>query len=268
MIRISGDNFDINTIINQYKDNSIERKVLDILHSSRKIYDYNSLDELKFELTLRKNIVNAAIDLNRSNFDFAVFRKARCNTDYWERTRQGGFLLKDGVRPSAAINDIYKNSNKYATECATAMVIVYYKAVLDSFGEKLFDDSFSKIYLMNWHYMDRNLGLDTSDEVVDYLPGDCRYFKNPDVNPLTPEWQGENVIFLGNEKYYGHGIGIGTGNEIIKALNEERFIGARRSAYLLDSVTRPDFQQLAYIYSKSSSREHRGYKIKHDRHNN
>lgn len=257
MIKISGDNFDIKTIINQYKENSVERKVLDILNLSRKTYDYNSLDELKFEVNLRKNIVSAAFDLNRSKFDFAVFRKSKCNTDYWERTRQGGFLLKDGVKPSDAINDIFKNSNKYATECATAMVIVFYKAVLDSFGDKLFDDSFHKIYLMNWHYMDASLGLDISDNIVDYLPGDCRYFKNPQVNPLTPEWQGENVIDLGNGKYYGHGIGIGTANEIIEALNKERIIGARKSAYLLDSATRPDFKQLAHIYLGSSSRGHR-----------
>lgn len=265
MIKISGDNFDINTIIDQYKNNSIERDILHKLSSSSQVYNYASLDELKFELNLRKNIVNAAINLDRSNFEFAVFRKSRCNTDYWERTRQGGFLLKEGVRPSTAINDIYKNSNKYSTECATAMVIVQYKAVLDSFGEKLFDNSFQKIYLMNWHYMDTNLGLDISDNIVDYLPGDCRYFKNPQVNPLTPEWQGENVVDLGNGKYYGHGIGIRTGNEIIEALNKERIIGARKSAYLLDSATRADFKQLAHIYLSSSSRGHGEYKIKHGR---
>lgn len=266
MIKISGENFNINTIIDQYKNNSIERYVLEKLSSSNEVYNYGSVDELKFELTLRKNIVNAAIDLNRSNFDFAVFRKSKCNPDYWERTPQGGFLLKNGVNASSAINDIYKNSHKYATECATAMVIVYYKAVLDSFGGKLFDATFSNIYLMNWHYMDRNLGLDISDDIADFLPGDCRYFKNPQVNPLTPEWQGENVIDLGNGQYYGHGIGIKTADGIIKALNEERFMGARQSAYLLNSATRPDFKHLAYIYLKSSSRSLESARRREHRH--
>lgn len=266
MIKIAGDNFDVNKIINNYKSNSIERLVLDKMSSSREVYKYNSLDELKFELNLRKNTANAAIDLDKSDFDFVVFRKSRCNTEYWERTPNGGFLLKKGVRPSAAINDIYKNSRKYATECATAMVIVYYKAVLDSFGEKLFDSIFSNIYLMNWHYIDRDLGLDISDNIADYLPGDCMYFKNPQVNPLTPEWQGENVIYLGNDKYYGHGIGIANANQMIKELNRERIIGATESAYLLDAATRPDFEHLAHIYFNSSSRGHRDYKRKYDRH--
>ncbi|WP_010234689.1 protein-glutamine gamma-glutamyltransferase [Clostridium arbusti] len=265
MIRIKGDKFDVNTIINNYKRDSVEREVLDKMSSSREIYEYDSLDELKFELNLRKNTVNAAIDLDKSDFDFVVFRKAKCNTDYWERTPEGGFLLKKGVRASTAINDIYKNSSKYATECATAMVIVYYKAVLDSLGERLFDNVFSNIYLMNWHYIDENLGLNITDNVADYLPGDCMYFKNPQVNPLTPEWQGENVIYLGGDRYYGHGIGIESANTIINELNRERIIWATQSAYLLDSATRPDYKRLAYIYFSSSSRGHRDYKRKYEK---
>ncbi|MEY7999282.1 protein-glutamine gamma-glutamyltransferase [Clostridium sp. Mt-5] len=248
MIKISGTELDINTIIDQYKNHSIERYTLNKLFSSVHIYDYNSLDELKFELNMRKNIVNASIELDRSDFSFSVFRKSRCNTDFWERTKQGGFLLKEGVKPSVAINDIYKNSRKYATECATAMVIVYYRAFLDSFSEKFFDATFSRIYLMNWYYVDDHLKLHTSDTIADDLPGDCRYFQNPQVNPLTPEWQGENVIDLGNGKYYGHGIGIRTSDEIIAALNTRRIIWATESAYLLDSAKRPNFQQLAHIY--------------------
>ncbi|MFL0193982.1 protein-glutamine gamma-glutamyltransferase [Clostridium sp. WILCCON 0269] len=254
MIRISYNSFDVNTIINQYKNNSIERSIINKLSSSSQVYDYNSLDELKFELNLRKNIVNASIKLNMSDFHFRTFRKSMCNTDYWERTKQGGFLLKDGIKSSAAINDIYKNSDEYGTECATAVVIIYYKACLDSLGEKIFDHTFQKIYLINWHYIDKNLSLNVIDNIKDYLPGDCRYFQNPQVNPLTPEWQGENVIVLGDGKYYGHGVGIRTESELITALNRRRIIGATQSAYLLDSVTRPDFKQLAYIYSNASSR--------------
>lgn len=248
MIKISGTELDINTIIDQYKNNSIERYTLNKLFSSVHTYDYNSLDELKLELNMRKNIVTASIELDRSDFSFSVFRKSRCNTDFWERTKQGGFLLKEGVKPSAAINDIYKSSSKYATECATAMVIVYYRAFLNTFSGKLFDTTFSKIYLMNWYYVDEHLRLYTIDTIADDLPGDCRYFQNPQVNPLAPEWRGENVIDLGNGKYYGHGIGIRTSNKIIAELNSKRIIGATESAYLLDSAKRLDFQQLVHVH--------------------
>lgn len=254
MIKISNSNFDINSIIAQYKDNSIERYILNELSSSSQTYYYNSLEELKFELDLRKNIVDASIKLSMSKFRFRTFRKSICNPEYWERTKQGGFLLKEGVKASAAIDDIYKSSSKYGTECATAIVIVYYRGCLSSFREKIFDSTFKHIYLMDWQNTDENLSLDVITDVDVYLPGDCRYFKNPEVNPLTPEWQGENVIVLGNAKYYGHGIGIKTADEIIAALNKRRIIGATHSAYLLDSVTRPNFKQLADIYFNASSR--------------
>ncbi|MCH3965079.1 MAG: protein-glutamine gamma-glutamyltransferase [Clostridium sp.] len=205
---------------------------------------------MSFESNLRNNIVNAAIALDKSNLSFSTFRKSYCNGNYWERTRQGGFLLKEGASPSAAINDIYRNGSKYGTECATAIVIVFYKACLDSFGNRLFDAVLPDIYLMNWQNVDRNLGLATMD-IENPLPGDCLYFKNPQVSPLTPEWQGENVIDLGEGMYYGHGVGIRTGNEIVDALNSNRVMGATQSAYLLDSATRPDFERLAHIKESS-----------------
>lgn len=214
----------------------------------------NSDGESKFEAAFRKNTVNASIKLDRSDFGFEIFRKSRCNKHFWERTRQGGFLLKDGKSPSEAINDIFKNSSLYATECATAIVIIFYKACLDSVGTKIFNDMFHSIYLMNWHYVDDNLELDVVQDVLENIPGDCRYFKNPDVDPRTPQWQGENTIYLGNGLFYGHGIGINTASEIINTLNSTREAGSNTSAYLMDSATRPDFDEIFSIYSSLNTR--------------
>ena len=74
--------------------------------------------------------------------------------------------------------------------------------------------------------------------------GDRRYFDNPDVDPVTPEWQGENVIVLDNSLYYGHGIGIEDANDIIKSLNSNREHGSTQSAFLMDSASRPNFKKL------------------------
>lgn len=253
MIKISDSLVDSNTIINKYIQNSIERKIISILSSSSEVYKYDSQDQLNFELKLRKSIINAAKDLNRSNFSFKVFRKSKCNEDYWNRMNDGGFVLKSGIKPSDAIKDIYTHSSKYGTECATAMVIVYYKALVDIFPEELFNKLFPKIYLMNWQHLDGDLGIVDYMRVVDYLPGDCRYFKNPDVDPLTPEWQGENVFDLGEGTYYGHGIGITSAEKMIEALNKKRISGSEVSAYLMKSAKRPNFKYLSNKYYSFSA---------------
>jgi protein-glutamine gamma-glutamyltransferase len=251
MIKIDSQIVDPNAFINKYNLNPTGQKIIGILSASDHTYKYSSEYQLKFEVDLRSSIVNAAIALNRSNFSFKVFRKSMCNTDYWLRTDNGGFLLLDNVKPSDAINDIYINSSLYGTECATAMVIVYYKALVDVLPESVFNKLFPEIYLMNWQHLDRNLGIVDYPNVNDYLPGDGRYFKNPDVNPLTPEWQGENVFDLGNGMYYGHGVGIGNANKFISGLNHNRVPGSTKSAYLLDSAKRPNFKHLANISEQS-----------------
>ncbi|HEY9061218.1 MAG TPA: protein-glutamine gamma-glutamyltransferase [Pseudobacteroides sp.] len=247
MIKVDSQIIDPNIFINNYDLPPIGKKTIRILSASEHTYRYASESQLKFELDLRNSIVNAAIALHNSNFSFKVFRKSVCNTDYWLRTDNGGFLLLDNVKPSDAINDIYLNSSLYGTECATAMVIVYYKALVDVMPEGIFNRTFSEIYLMNWQHLDRDIGIVDFPYVNDYLPGDGRYFKNPDVNPLTPEWQGENVFDLSEGMYYGHGIGIGSAHKFISGLNANRIPGSTKSAYLLESAKRPNFKHLASV---------------------
>lgn len=250
MIKILDAPNQADAILNEYSPGSIERKTLDILYNSANVYTYNSLSQLKFELNLRKNIIQESYNLHKSRFSFKVFRKSKCNSDFWHRTEEGGFLLQSGVKPSDAIRDIYTHSSEYGTECATAIVIVFYKALLDSLPEELFNQLFSEIYLMNWQHLDNDLGITGYDNIKDYLPGDCRYFKNPDVDPLTPEWKGENVYDLGNGSYYGHGIGIGNAQNIIDELNKNRIKDSQISAYLMDYASRPNYKYLADKNSK------------------
>ena len=251
MIRIAGSEASVQTLLSQYPAGSVEYETLEKLAKSNKMYEYTAQDELSFEINLRKNIINSSYALYRGRLGFRTFRESRCNEAYWNRNEDGGFVLKTGIKPSDAIMDIFINTRKYATECATAIMMIYYKAVLDAYGNELFDRAFPEITLMNWQHLDELMGVATFRKLPDYLPGDCRYFRNPDVNPLTPEWQGENAIDLGGGLYYGHGIGIGSSDKFIAALNENRIEGAQASAYLMDIATRPDFNSL-YQYKKAS----------------
>jgi protein-glutamine gamma-glutamyltransferase len=200
-----------------------------------------SMNAIQFERVTRVRVVRSALSLNQSGVQFEIFEKSRCNEKYWTRTANGGFLVKASTQPSIAIRDIYSSGPLYAFECATAIVIILYKAVLDSLGEKAFDKLFSSLYLRDWHY-DADLRLKvTHGQAVN--PGDVVYFRNPDVNPLTPQWQGENAVLLSNDLYYGHGLGVLSGAKIIASLNRSRKPGSNVSAYLTDTVV-----QLDYIY--------------------
>ncbi len=253
MIIIANNPVEASAIGSEYPRNSVERDIINILSLSKEKYEYDSINQLKFELQLRKEIINAADALYASNLPFEVFRKSTCNPAYWNRTNDGGFELKSSVKPSDAINDIFANSSLYATECATAMVIVYYKALLAVLGEQLFNKLFQTIYLMNWHKIDRLLKeVGMMKQEKDYLPGDRRYFANPDVDPLTPEWQGENVIDMNHGIYYGHGLGKYDAKTIITELNANRKKDADDLAYLMDSAGRPNFKNLYDIYNKST----------------
>ncbi|MCW3791926.1 protein-glutamine gamma-glutamyltransferase [Paenibacillus sp. LS1] len=207
-------------------------------------YVYQSMDHLRFEWDLRGSLVDAAEGLDRSGVSFASFEKSRCNPAYWNRNAEGGFELRPNVTPADGIRDIWRNGHLYAFECATATVIVLYGGVLGSIREDAFNSLFRNLLLFDWHY-DSDLRLTEKNGSETALPGDVLYFKNPDVSPETPEWQGENTIMLRENWYYGHGIGIARGEDIIRTLNQFRFPGSLVSAYLMDMVIYPDFFYLS-----------------------
>jgi protein-glutamine gamma-glutamyltransferase len=253
MIVINGERFDATSLLGDYAVGSLERIVLERISESDMIYAYDSINQLRFEIRMRREIVNAAIALNGTQLAFTVFRNSRCNPEYWVRMQDGGFALRNDVKPSDAIRDIFLQSSLYGTECATAMVIVYYKALLEIFPEDAFNSTFTNIHLMNWQRIERQLReIGQIRRSNTYLPGDRRYVANPDVNPLTPELQGENVIDLGDGRFYGHGFGIHTVEVFIAGLNANRRQGAERSAYLMDTVSFPNFHILSDIYDSTT----------------
>lgn len=250
LIIITGDQSRVEDWSSGFESKSVEYEIIQNLQNSPTKFKYKSKEELLFEINLRKSITKAAIDLNNSKFKFEVFKNTRCNPKYWKRTSGGGFLQRRSVKSSDAIKNIYDESHLYGTECATAIVIVYLKAMVDILPEKLFLKLFEDIYLYSWMHLDEDLGIRDYTNPEVYLPGDCRYFNNPSFNRQTPEWRGENVIYVGNQRYYGHGIGIRNANEIIRMLNSKRMFRSRESSYLMNSAKRPNF---SYLYRQYSS---------------
>ncbi|TVY10256.1 protein-glutamine gamma-glutamyltransferase [Paenibacillus cremeus] len=228
-----------------------ERDIYQQKQASQTTYHYDSPEALYFELRLRLAITEAAVALDKSAAEFASFKRSRCNPAFWDRTDKGGFQLRSGVLPSNAIQDIFSNSSLYAFECATAIIIILYKALLDTIGAEAFNRMFKDLYLLSWNH-DNDLHLTTMYEHDEAYPGDVQYFKNPEVNPRTMEWQGENVVRLSGNRFFGHGIGIGGSDKIIGKLNKHRIPGSTVSAYLMNEVTYPNF---IYLYQASSGGE-------------
>jgi protein-glutamine gamma-glutamyltransferase len=224
-----------------------KQEILTLLTSNQEVYMYQSLQELSFDLNYRVNLILSCIELFNSGIQFRIFEESYCNEAFWQRTRLGGFQLKSGVLPSLAIRDIFTNGKKYGTECATAMIILIYKALLSVYSEGTFNTLFANLLLYTWDY-DRDLRLITKTSGT-VLPGDLIYFKNPQVNPTEMHWQGENTIYLGDAFYYGHGVGIRTKKQVIDHLNSHRIPNAFLSAYLTDLVTRLDHRVMSQYAS-------------------
>ncbi|WP_268747717.1 hypothetical protein [Cohnella kolymensis] len=120
--------------------------------SSPVIYRYNSIEQLQFEMRLRSNILQAAHGLNRSGARFATFKDTYCNERVWHRTPEGALQLRPGVTPAAGIRDIFVHGRMYGFECATGILIVLYKGILDSIKESEFNRLFANLRLYDWQF--------------------------------------------------------------------------------------------------------------------
>jgi protein-glutamine gamma-glutamyltransferase len=228
-----------------WESESIEGVIINRMQETKIIYSYQTLDELMFELNVRKNIINSALEMKKGKAKFNIFKNVRGNPQYWQLSNVGVFQLRLGEKPSDAIRDIFVNSSLYTYECATAIVMIYYYALLKIIGDTPFNEFFQNLYLYSWH-------IDPHFKIYTYygkhlLPGDVVYFDNPDVDPKTYWWRGQNVIDLGDGTYYGHGFGIRTTEEMIELLNEKRKPGSKNSAYLTNLITRPSFKDLVWL---------------------
>ena len=195
-------------------------EILQCLAEDSNVFEYRNFGDFNFEIQLRNRVIEAAIALDKSGPDFSTLEESQSNQRYWHLSKDGTFTLQPGILPHAALVDIFMNGRLYAFECGTAMVVTFLKAILDLIGPRNFDHLFSDLFLYDFR-PPQNMAL-IIHQGRDYLPGDCVYFKNPDHDLATPEWQGENAILLGNNLFYGHGIGITTAQGIIDELNSNR----------------------------------------------
>ncbi|MFO0729021.1 MAG: hypothetical protein U1E65_34900 [Myxococcota bacterium] len=184
-----------------------------------------------------KGMIDAAEKMHGAGISFQLIKNHKANPDFWTVESYSGTLtLKPGVKPSDALNDMIAHGDKYGFECATGLVATYYQAMLDILGPKDFDRIATDLRIGPWDMEDdlSRLMIEThpdggyNSEVSlkdqgKLLPGGYYYFRNWDVTDEARArgWQGENVIYLGEGKFYGHGIGMGPGSDFVTKLKNE-----------------------------------------------
>lgn len=196
------------------------------------------------DLVFRARVVQAAYDLAASGASFSGARDTDAvNTAHWRLDVAGEMhvrkWLPDGTigSPAKALTDIFQNGDKYGFECATAMMVIYHKAILDHVGAKRFDEMFTEPRMLGffrWSIEDDDY-VDVkklSHRRAKLMPGSHYYFANPGAEKGSA-WGGENVIYLGDGLFYAHGV-VGargdyvvTEKEIVDTLASLRRPGSR-----------------------------------------
>jgi hypothetical protein len=170
------------------------------------------------EIAFRARVVHAAKDLAASGASFAGDAAGdKVNQDLWTMGFGGRMqvrkFLADGTlgRPSAALRDIFSNGRAYGFECATAMMVIYHKAMLDHVGDDAFDAMFTEprnLAFFRWSIEDDDF-VDVkrlAHKPMPLQPGTHYYYSNPDASPENSAFGGENVLYLGDGQFYAHGI--------------------------------------------------------------
>ena len=159
-------------------------------------------------------VLFAAKRLDNANIAFADgLENFKMNEDFWTPVEGslGEFRVKEGVKASDAINDIFANPDKYTADCRTHTSMAMYKGILEANGRDKFDslytnnDAFSIGPFSSMQFAPEDAtGAEIPRErggEVDWSkvqPGSYVYFDNPNVKPEYSDlWQGENAIFLG-----------------------------------------------------------------------
>lgn len=201
--------------------------------------------ELRDRVKIGAAVVGACEDMAKAGHGFALWQDHKFNPQLWEPIGGGGFIIKLGVTPSEAMKDLFAHPELYEFECLTAQIILRYQAMLSLLGPADFDAACVDLRVgparfeptLGAQFEITGAGVPATDaRKAELRVGDYTYFKNWDVTPQAHAegWQGENVVVLGEGRYYGHPFGITTGDEIVRFLDEKRNPGSTRSASLIE----------------------------------
>ena len=206
------------------------------------------------EIAFRAHVVNAAKALAAGGAAFAGASDGdKVNKDLWTMGFGGRIQVRkfmpDGSigKPAEALRDMFSNGRAYGFECATAMMVIYHKAILDHVGDEAFNKMFSEprqLAFFRWSIEDTDV-LDVKKLVhkpMPLQPGTHYYYSNPDASPENSAFGGENVLYLGQGEFYAHGIVGSSGSYIV---SEKDIVDTLSSLRRTGATTAPSREAMA-----------------------
>jgi len=204
-------------------------------------YDFKDWEAYRTEIRIRSNAIKGMDIANDKSINCCHYPTkghpgGTLNPLYWDKTEDYHFTAKvpfpAGKNSSDAIEDMFRPNAGTELECLTLSVAVEYYALLQALGK----DKFNKMFPAGAGLVIANSGADllkslvgsdkfeelpTKQKISELIPGDHGYFKNfADYGTKHPNglWQGENVIYYGDGKFRGFGIGIYNEDTILDRL--------------------------------------------------
>jgi RHS repeat-associated protein len=227
---------------------------LEILIESKTTYKYTD-QSIIAEMEFRDALLAAADKVKKSGLGFAAAGEVGKDVKGWEGVKDGiRFKKGSGLTASKAIEELFNQAKDVKLDCANGGILVFYEALRSYLGDERFDKLFVGERQLDIAQANstRLFWLDLK-KYDDYLPGDWRYFSNPNLDPKESRaWQGFNAIQAGKEatgKFIAHPGFELTAQETIDKLNSKTSVvderGTRAGGASLDKDARRfDFDKI------------------------
>lgn len=179
----TGDTYTCPTIVK----NSVWNEIFTALLHSPRIFKVEGTTDEKMNANFRKHMAArlGVIEFaSHKKYRFGAGSRVKMNPKYWVVDHANNkFDVKPGVNRAEAIADLNKTPTEYVLGCEMATFITMVGG--------------SKSAVIN----DLGIGPD------DWIPGEAGWIKNtnfPTDGTGVPGLEGENLIYTGNDKFWGH----------------------------------------------------------------
>jgi hypothetical protein len=162
---------------------------------------------------LEQSLIDAAKALAEASPRFAFPEGAVFPSMYWEREphsvpADGRFHVRDGIRGSVALRDLFEHPLDYSLDARMAVQVVYFKALLSLLGDGAFDSHFAPLTLSS------RIGMGPPHSEAALAEWSASNLA-PRVALSPDAWPGSTLIYLGKSPrgkrlFYGHPFGITT----------------------------------------------------------